>query len=224
VDAAAAQALGQFIGDGIAVIAIAGVIWQLSMQRQELRAQREQSAAADEDRRQEAESRRKRDELLEQQLADMRLEREAATRRQANQVAVKAAPTRVAPHSVKVDQGDFLHGVEVTNRSDRPIWNVRGGIRLGDAQYAPASIRYEDRGILESLVGGWPIADIANRAEDHRVETIRPVETWVFGFSYSANRHPQAELVVRFVDAAGLEWQVDADMHLSPIKPDEWMS
>lgn len=137
VDAAAAQALGQFVGDGIAVLAIGGVIWQLSMQRQELKAQREQSAAADEDRRQEAEdrrqeaeSRRKRDELLETQLADMRAEREAARRKQANRVAVRPITPATKPAGVELDERDSLHGVQVANESDRPIRQVRGGIRL----------------------------------------------------------------------------------------------
>jgi hypothetical protein len=221
VDAAAAQALGQFIGDGIALLALGGVLIQLDLQRRELAAQRRQSAAADEERRKEDAQRRKREELLEVQLAEALRERDASRRQQANRVDVSATTTTVTPSGITLAKGDSLHAVEVTNDSDRPIRNVRGGIRLGDAQYMDASVRY-----LRVKVGppddpAWMGAD--HKSEEHRVPTIRAGQRWVFAFPYSSQTHPHAVLAVRFVDDTGLEWQVDADMHLSPIKPDEWM-
>ena len=78
----AAQALAGFIGDGIALFALAGVLVSLDLQRRELKAQREQSADETAERKLEIESRAKRDALVDKQLADLRARQEAAARHQ----------------------------------------------------------------------------------------------------------------------------------------------
>jgi hypothetical protein len=217
MDAAAAQAWGQFAGDGVAVLAFGAALWQLRQQRQELAELRRQSGEQEEARQIEVERNRKRDELLDSQLADLRRQRDAHDRRQARQVEAEWTNTNIAPPWFGEVGDAVLWAALIANGSDRPIRQASAGIHLDvDQPYKdPSAYQLNGRPGPIRLDEGSPV-------QGNEIDLVRPGESYLFIFAWICNPSQTPTMAARFVDDAGLAWKVDSDLVISPLDLAEW--
>jgi len=178
---------------------------QVKLQRDDLALQREAIAA-------EAERNRKRDELLDGQLEELRRRQRALDRQQANRIRVEWDQSGPPP-GVEVEQGDAVHVALVINKSPRPIREVRAGMSLHNEKYRHASS-------IRPILGDAPAP--AYEVQDYRVDVVQADEGYAFVFPFSVRK--AARLAVRFVDDEGREWQVEDDYSVREYDPDEWMT
>jgi hypothetical protein len=135
---------------------------------------------------------------LSQQANDVDVEPDTVSRKLAN-----AGATPVAQE---------CWAVAIRNNSRRPIRNVAGRIKIS----ADSQFQLADQ------------ACVANDKEPFRLEDgksvdlVRAGSRAGFGFAYTTREFPRADIAVRFTDDAGLHWQIDHDLHLSPIKQRDW--
>jgi hypothetical protein len=170
-----------------------------------------------------AESERRNEELalLREQINFLRDQRAKADRDHAERIKVAWESSSIPPPNITLAQGDEVHAAFVDNASDQPIRDVRAGIKFSRL----AGDRYNDadaNGINIRRTGGLTVGE-QQLKQNNRATVVRPGDEQVFLFGFSARAHPGAQLAVRFVDRAGVAWQIDPDFTLKPLVEDEWM-
>jgi hypothetical protein len=189
---------------------------QLSQLRDEA-ARREQEVAL-----LQTESERRNEELalLREQVDVLRDQRAETSRKQAEQVKVEWASSSVPPPGIRLDQGDEVHAAFVENASSQPIREVRAGLRMSNAsgeRYHGASANAINTRRTGSLTAGEQEV-----IQSYRADVVRAGDEQIFLFSFSARMHPGAQMAVRFIDRAGIAWQIDPDFTLKPLAANEW--
>jgi len=142
---------------------------QVKLQRDDLALQREAIAA-------EAERNRKRDELLDGQLEELRRRQRALDRQQANRIRVEWDQSGPPP-GVEVEQGDAVHVALVINKSPRPIREVRAGMSLHNEKYRHASS-------IRPILGDAPAP--AYEVQDYRVDVVQADVLFVGGIDWGS--------------------------------------
>jgi hypothetical protein len=141
----------------------------------------------------------------------------ALERQQADQVDVYAT-TEV--RRVPVEEADKTVNVQcwelvVINRSRRPVRNVEARIdATGSSSLSPP-----DR-------SGWGNEEgvVLERSENGKttITILRAGLRALFLFEHRKKEYPEARMVARFTDDAGLNWQIDHDMHLMRLEKRNW--
>jgi hypothetical protein len=98
--------------------------------------------------------------------------------------------------------------VQITNSSRRPIREVAARIepQPGTPLVAPWQLRLAS---TDQPAGGY--------VPGTGVPVLRKSVTVGFVFIKPFRQHPQARILVRFTDDAGLHWQIDENLHLSRL-------
>jgi hypothetical protein len=110
----------------------------------------------------------------------------------------------------------------VLNDSHRPIRDVICRLQPGPGR----DFDVEAQGVAEIVDAGIasnvsaPV--LVNLRLDRRVALIRAGARFAFKTSVPVKDHGVARMMVRFTDDAGLQWQVDPDLHLEKLERREW--
>ena len=188
------------------------------MQRRELRAQREQSADESAERKLEI-SRAARNETP-SSTNDWPTYAPSKRRPPGNkhsEVRVEWDTSNVPPPGIMLNSGDEVHAAYVHNLSGRPIRDVRAGIRLEPGTQYEYAQGYAMWKSPDPMTGG----DQKINA-NFRVGVMVDQYGYIFLYGWSAARHVGAQLALRFIDDNSNEWQVNPDLTVSRLKPEEW--
>jgi hypothetical protein len=219
-----------WVGFVVVIVGAAVALWQLDMQRRQLRSQ--QQVIEDEVKRN-----MKRDELVDGQLDELEQRKRVLEREQADKVGLSFSSAVFESRYIEdgeasaVDPGVTVHMAVVSNESHRSIRDVkcRWGAPLDDdtleifgrPSYSSYSVvvgrlanpepgaQREELGLLE---GG-----------DHAT-LIRARQRYGFVFEIPIQQILIGDgILARFTDDAGLHWQIDHDMHLKKLdNRDDW--
>lgn len=158
--------------------------------------------------------------LLTEQVEVLRAQEAKANRSQAEGIRPEWGSSVIPPPSVTLSDGDEVHAAFVSNFSGQLIRDVRAGIKFSRApgeQYHPADANaINARHTAEPLTGGE-----RQLYQNDRAAVIQPGDEQVFLFGHSV--HKGADIAVRFIDRAGVAWQIDPDYTLKPLAQVEWM-
>ena len=173
-------------------------LWQLGLQRTQLRAQ--QKVIADQ--------------------ASV-LGRQQADRIDVAYRTIGGAAARVLPP----ESEELVHLVAVTNGSSRPIRNVSCKI---EACPVGASVAHDRLAacvgeFVDMRLGSDAVVDQFVRGEntDH-MSVLRSGQKGTFVFPFTTDHYPRPRFTVRFTDDAGLDWQIDHDLHLTKLDGRDW--
>jgi hypothetical protein len=197
----------------VVVLGLPTALYQLNLQRLQLR---DQQAVIEAD----AERSKRRDELLDRQLQELEQRALMTERAQAEQVEFSWRPSRPVDES-KAEAGDIWMGV-VENTSHRPIRDVICRIQPHPAQGYDFSSQAVGE-LAEAPVGPkaqMPVF-VSPKLGDH-VALIRGGKTYGFKTSIPVADHQVARMIVRFTDDAGIHWEIDADLHLAKLPSRNW--
>jgi hypothetical protein len=207
------------LADGIAVAALVLGGWQFVYQRgRNKRLDASTTATAD--------RAEKQDRLLEAQLAELRRRQEADAhadaaeqRKQAEKIKVEWSASSTPPPMIVLSSGDEVYAAFVENHSERPITDVRAGIRFGkpSEQYSDAAAH----AIYNRSRGGVSLRE-AQMSEGDRIRLIKPGDEHMFVFPWSISANRYAEIAVRFVDSAGASWQINPDYSVTELIREQW--
>jgi hypothetical protein len=123
-----------------------------------------------------------------------------------NPVASSAAPVPGRIIAVPI----FYRGITIVNGSRRPIRDITARIDPadGDGLMPPAKARVERGGAK------WGNSTV--------LALIRAGHEGSFYFTVTFTEHPQATILLRFTDDAGLHWQIDHNLHLQKLELRDW--
>jgi len=125
--------------------------------------------------------------------------------------------------------------VRVDNRSERPIREVVARI-----QESPGAGMTHASGVITYAGELEDLGHTERTRPDRRMHWVRDnaSEVWVpgdqldflrtggfhavFHFEVSMEEHPDPRMTVRFTDDAGLDWQIDHELHLQRLQPRDW--
>lgn len=195
----------------VIVFGLPTALFQLNLQRVQLR---DQQAVIKAD----AERSKRRDELLDRQLEELEQRTLTTERAQAELVEFLWRP---APPLDETKEGTVWMGV-VENKAHRPIRDVVCRIQTHPAQ----DYDFTAQGIVEltsipiALATQMPVV-IGPKLGD-RVALIRGGKTFGFKTSIPVAGHEVTRMIVRFTDDAGIPWQIDADLHLKKLPARDW--
>lgn len=150
----------------------------------------------------EVERNKRRDELLDGQLRDLKERQDDRVREQAEQI--------------NVWWNDKNECGKISNLSRRPITQVVAG----------NAIQLSDGGTSTNLVSQWRLTNVRQTEispiSSAMVQVIRPGEVAEALFELNQLQGKNRRLVVRFHDDAGRRWQLDEFMHLERAPDDGW--
>jgi hypothetical protein len=196
--ASSTQAWAEVATAAISLLAFAGLIITINLQRK-------QSAV-------EGNSRAKHDELVDRQLAQLLALQETAARRQADNVTVFWERKLTVP---SLSGGPFL-AARVENRTGRPIRDVRAGARSNpDERYAYTGV-YQLCLSTGTPVDGPPTHDVVVYAMPDGFGY-----QFVSGIGHNGEQPPY-QMAVRFRDDARVAWQVNSELDVTPFDPADW--
>ena len=129
-----------------------------------------------------------------------------------------------------VAPGETVHMAIVSNESHRPIKSVvckAANLPETEPLIAP------DYSYSAVMVGRLvnqrfgperepPNVSLIEEIPTSRARRIRPGEAYGFVFEIKVHRHLMDSEVARFTDDAGLNWQIDHDLHLKPLHDRDW--
>jgi hypothetical protein len=153
----------------------------------------------------EVERNKRRDELIDGQLQELRERAQDRARNQAEGI------------KVDLDGGpDGPYKVMIRNLSDRPITDVVAGIvmQLHDDSGTQAWWVFEWH-----IIGSRALGDLPEHTRSSTIPVLRPNDL-ARGTIYGSGKNPL--LVTRFNDDAGRRWKLDHHMHLEPAPDDDW--
>jgi hypothetical protein len=173
----------------------------------------------------EVERNKRRDELLDGQLAELEQRGRIIERQQADAVDFSWRTGMGAAHggSGEVERAE-VHEAVVANLSRRPIRNVTCRIR-------PLPVQGYDWGaVVVAELGEQPegfrpaISSEAwfDERRDDKVPLIRAGRKFVFQFPIPSESSPDAKMKARFTDDAQIHWQIDSDLHLEKLPERDW--
>ncbi len=145
---------------------------------------------------------------LEEQHRDLSQRERLLERQQASAVDLQVWPSKYLPKKPPICMA------LVSNRSDRPIREVRCRIELGEKQ--------------EPYIMTWLGAQLERDNNSERLGTwerfgygepvIARGSTHAFEFDFSSDPEASFAISARFIDDAGLHWQIDPDLHLEKLE------
>jgi hypothetical protein len=177
------------------------------------RAERKADAAA------EAIRRNEEMDLVRAQLDSLERQTKREERAQAEGITVELIESDLVPDAfVEVPDDAAVYAVRITNGSELPIRDVRGGIRFGDVgqRYSYAAAYVLERAVGQRLALARPFR------QGNQINFVEPGETYQILFAYGTVAAPNGRLAVRFEDQEGEIWQVGPDRRLVDYKPEEW--
>lgn len=161
---------------------------------------------------------KKRDELMDRQIAEAEQRSLTYERQQAEAVDIKPSSSMARIDGSDPPTSHRVHGAEVSNESRRPIRNVACRIEPGPGDTLQAADKV---GLFDEFADGRR-AFLAPWQGSH-VSLLRAGKTAGFVFATDMKKHPKARLTVRLTDDAGLHWQIDPDLHLEKLASrEEW--
>lgn len=197
----------------VVVLGLSTALYQLNLQRVQLR---EQQAVIKAD----AERSLLRDELLDRQLQELEQRALMTERAQAELVEFSWESSAPADESKEVPGGIWM-GV-VTNGSHRPIRDVVCRIQPHPAQ------GFEFSGVAVGRLAKFPVASnvtmpvfVSPKLGD-RAALIRSSEKYGVKSEIPVTGHEVTRMIVRFTDDAGINWEIDADLHLAKLPSRDW--
>ncbi|HEY2700833.1 MAG TPA: hypothetical protein VGJ45_35620 [Pseudonocardiaceae bacterium] len=212
-------ALAAFIGDGVALAALVALGIQTLTQRQQLRATRQELADQKQALADEVELSKKRDDLVETQLTALRRQLGEELKRQALQIDMELGYSKIAPSGVTVLDDHAVWAVTVINRSDRPVRQMRAGLRSpgsGD-QFHDADAFVRPLKIGTSLTLGPQ-----HMVEHPMLDLLKSGDATIFLFAVDAYKYPHVDSVIRFEDDNEVGWQTSRDLSVAPVVEADW--
>lgn len=155
---------------------------------------------------------KKRDELLDVQLEQTRAAGRAMVRAQAEMIDLvfdtwETETDQVDGYGDPVP-GDLLHLARVTNKSSRPIWEVR--CRLQKTSSSPDVPAVSVGRYQADPIGRYWMPPTSGES----AALIRPGGEHGFVFDAKISETASARMYVTFTDDAGNRWKIDHDLHL----------
>jgi hypothetical protein len=201
-----------WVGFVVIIIGAAAALWQLDMQRRQLAEQKDVL-------KDEVYRNRQRDALIKGQLLE--LEQRALTyeRQQAQDIDIRASTIAGPMPDMGVLGEQALRAALVHNGSARPVRNVACRIEPspGDSLVKAGCV-----GRLVDFHAAPGSRFLADQAAEPAVRLVRADATVEFILPVEAEAYPKARLTVRFTDDAGLDWQIDPDLHLGKLDGRDW--
>lgn len=189
---------------GLGGVGGGAALWQLGLQRRQLRDQQEV----------------------------IRSQAQVLERQQANKIDVRATSIDGAAAKVLPEEsGEPVHLVMVANGSDRPVCEV---VVKVVAIQTDRSIRHERlahvygemvtyaMGVSFGPGSGATAETFVFHANADTIPVVRAGHTAGFVWAFTLARYPEIVPTVRFTDDAGLDWQINADLHLERLKERDW--
>jgi hypothetical protein len=219
-----------WVGFVVVIVGAAVALWQLDMQRRQLKSQ--QRVIEDEMKRN-----RKRDELVDAQLDELEQRKRVLEREQADKIGLSSSSSAFEPRYIEegeesaVAPGAIVHMAVVSNESHRSIRNVkcRWGVPLDDDVLeivgpSPYSSFAVVVGRLPQPEPGAQREELGLLEGTDHARLIRAGQRYGFVFEISIQRiFINDGIWARFTDDAGLHWQIDPDLHLDKLDArDDW--
>jgi hypothetical protein len=157
-----------------------------------------------------------RDALLDGQLRELQQRAELTRREQAEAIGLGLGQT-----SPSVSGGTPEYLATVQNGSRRLIRDVTCRLLPGDHRDAQSA---KTVGQLANAGSASPIAPptLINTRPGHHARIIRSGQTCGFAFNCEPATAPDAQVIARFTDDAGIHWQISPDLHLEDLDQRDW--
>ncbi|MFC1439069.1 hypothetical protein ABUW04_12425 [Streptacidiphilus sp. N1-10] len=149
--------------------------------------------------------------LQNKQLEQLNQQASALRRTQAEQACVSFGPVFTSFNTMEPSPGGFA-AVTVDNQSGRPFRNVRSRLVIDGAHY-PSNLVYPGTASPNETVDTAP-------GREYEPFLVRGGDTRQIIWSKLYNRGQR--FLLRFQDDAGIEWQVDHDLHLAEAPDADW--